>query len=258
MNDSEIRFNPDANFLTEEQKRRLRIKIRSLKFDGRNRTPPPQGAGFDADRGMPPLQQNNNNHDNGGPGCKTSLLKAGETAAATTTTTTATTSTVTLEQSQPPSSSVVEQNSSGHDRCRMRNSVTRSRSDDRGSKTTPAFDVVVCDVERRYDLHSALKSLSLAPVSKSLSDSELNGCGFESRTSVSSGHFVSPTFETGRTCSSQMRQQVVKMLEEGEEEFVDQLKCPVSNDRGSLGSSASLELVRLEPRVICSADSFNH
>jgi hypothetical protein len=66
---------------------------------------------------------------------------------------------------------------------------------------------------------------------------------------------VSSTLENDRMIFGEMRRQVVKMLEEEEEEededefenvvvlCSDQLKCPTGNDRGSLGSSASLELV---------------
>ena len=64
---------------------------------------------------------------------------------------------------------------------------------------------------------------------------------FEGRKVISST-FESDRFKTDRTVLIKMRQHVVKMLDE-REDFIEQLKCPATNDRGSLGSSASLELV---------------
>jgi hypothetical protein len=290
--------------LTEEQKRKLKIKIRNFDckvFD--TRPPPPLSRSVD-DRGT-----NNNNNDDDDHRCK--CVGAEEEEA----TTTEQTSVFLQKSSRQENKNKKENNSD--DGKRKSRLLVRSLSD--GAKSKSKTKSTFClsnnlsqEGGRRdqLDLQVAFKSLTLTSADfKSLSDSKLFCCSKDvdeerSDTTTSSfpeygdrddkiirmqkvfgnvnGSFhrlvhdnadddnkerlflgegrrrrrsVSSTLENDRMIFGEMRRQVVKMLEEEEEEededefenvvvlCSDQLKCPTGNDRGSLGSSASLELV---------------
>jgi hypothetical protein len=282
------KFGDSFDSLTLEQKRRLRTKIRAMNFDG-GRTPPPTAPrGVADDRGT---QKNNSNHNNGE--CKTTRC-AGEEgtsqSAATTTTATieAEPSTVFLrnrfghERRKLVVRSLSDGTKSKSDFLCLSNNL---RQDGGGPenhlqvafqsltlasafKSLSDSKLFCCPKDGEQDRSEKTLSCSfpenercrgqkMAPVQKVVGGVD-GSFGNENSERLFSGEGRLDSC-SDRIVFGKMRRQVVKLLQQQhEQQLVRQLKCPSTNDRGSLGSSASLELVSLLGRGIESPQPFRN